>query len=403
MYCSNCGEKIEDDWQLCPNCGQKIKEDPDLSKDQQADSPEENSPEKSGPEENGPEGNSPEGNPDQLGIFRKVQYWINMFLDIAIAVVFALYGRFLAAIILAVAGVIICPKLLNKVEWKKRTFIVSASIMLTAASVVVFVETPKEESEDNRIQVQDEQSDKKVTEKENKKTVPTEEVKTPEPETQEPAAEEQYSGSDEQALAFTDNWYQRYADFVSEDGKTLSLDELAGMDLLAVKLNGNSMAYTVQLNPYTRGSDGAYIYDMKLDGGKKIGELQYYPAQNNRVIFTTSDENLVFSPAGLSNSAGYSGGYEADYSWYVDHDIFSRGRMGDILEVVCQNDVRLEVEFVSTDGTRIGWTFNAEPDEIGGQGELIYYGDVVMIYYPKDHHIEIQTGDGRVAGSYYSI
>lgn len=76
--------------------------------------------------------------------------------------------------------------------------------------------------------------------------------------------------------------------------------------------------------------------------------------------------------------------------------------MGDTLSVNCMNDSSLFVTFNGVNGDYMEWDLHIEPDQIGDDGELVYYygKDFVLKYYPDDSHIMIETSNDLLAGEY---
>lgn len=146
---------------------------------------------------------------------------------------------------------------------------------------------------------------------------------------------------------------------------------------------------------------GTYKYDGKISLNADDGSVNYGSSTNNDETGTDTDtqteNNAVEAETPTEESIGNS-----DYLWYQTHDSFVHTRVGDTLTVNCMNDSTLFVAFDGVNGDYFEWDLHTEPDQIGNDGELIYYygKDFALKYYSGDARIVIATSNDLIAGEY---
>jgi len=93
---------------------------------------------------------------------------------------------------------------------------------------------------------------------------------------------------------------------------------------------------------------------------------------------------------------------EVDRTWFLNYNLFEKEDGDGILSIEAINDALMNV-YHSAGRNYTEWGFSLKPEEIGSEGEYVYYfgKDLKMSYYPDDHHILIDSSDEEYAG-YYS-
>lgn len=92
---------------------------------------------------------------------------------------------------------------------------------------------------------------------------------------------------------------------------------------------------------------------------------------------------------------------EVDTTWPLNYNLFEKEDGEGILSIEIMTDALMNV-YHSAGGNYTEWGFGLKPDEIGSDGEYIFYSDddLKMSYYPDDHHILIDSSDEEYAGYY---
>lgn len=149
--------------------------------------------------------------------------------------------------------------------------------------------------------------------------------------------------------------------------------------------------------------DSVYRNYMQYVGGisNNIASTERGINNQSTVISENSETNHVQNSTDIVNENNSVS--ENDKFWFKEYDSFYHVRAGDELSVNDMNDTLLFVSFFGINGESMEWELNLEPDEIGVDGEFIYYygKDFRLSYYPSDHHIYIETSDDLYSGEYW--
>lgn len=232
----------------------------------------------------------------------------------------------------------------------------------------------------------------------------------------------------EQIFSFNKKWYTQYTCFLADNGAKLDIKSQED-DTIHIQINGSDYR-TFKASNYTAGNNFDYVVYTCEDGSK----FEYFPEYNDsltgvdnyvpRIFFAQMDEGVVEESYYVENGMDFKcralpnttidknneeeddderTAFEDNSLWFHDYSSFYRVREFGDLSVYTQADTVLYVSF-SIDGEEDqGWLLDLEPNETGADGELIYYGegDFELVYYPSDHHILIETTNGRYSGEYW--
>lgn len=241
-------------------------------------------------------------------------------------------------------------------------------------------------------------------------------------------------------------WYLHYKSFVCDKNYlsvkfTKAYGDEGSLDIICYNPDGEALAgWNIKLTYDEKGTDGDFIYHVNQDSYFADGKdqiLHFYP-KDKHIYIETSDsqvagtyeydgdvslnaddgsvdygeevdvdekntteaqeESVVTEPEAAIGSSDSNN----DYLWYQNHYSFVHTRVGDTLSVNCMNDSSLFVTFNGVNGDYMEWDLHIEPDQIGDDGELVYYygKDFVLKYYPDDSHIMIETSNDLLAGEY---
>lgn len=243
-------------------------------------------------------------------------------------------------------------------------------------------------------------------------------------------------------------WYYYYQNFLSPDSQrkvsvSLTLwdeyndDERSLFIVLWNERMQRCITLLTRLNYNEVGEDGAYIYypyhtipsEIVAATDTESFEyiLKYYPTDHHievesadqyaAGVYDCADEIVEYDDVQedsisesyetdnetLTNNIDDTSISEEDNLWFLNYDSFYHVRAGDELSVCAMNDALLLVSFYGINGDSMDWELDMEPNEIGSDGELIYYygKDFRLNYYPSDHHIYIETSNDIYSGEYW--
>lgn len=388
MFCTKCGRKLEDDWKVCPGCGQKIDtyEGADTTNEDVIQDV----------------GNQSDSNEtikaEKMDKLNTVRFWGVAICGFIIGIVTLVAGSPLTGILIMLAGLLFCPAIMNRFSWKGRVLIIIAAVALCFVGAR-FYNGDAEGMPD-------------------------------------------YVGiwSKKQAVSLPDNDLEHLiscsADEIIEYG---FIQSDTTEDMFKTEDNGVSVIY-----------DGTKLYAMTIDTeeynfhgiklGMTMGEAvnlakdEYsveYQNESQLILLNKDRDIMMTAETALEEEGTISriGIYldekmieeqleiikkqqsddelqsrairDEDRIWFTYYNQFQKLDGSERLGVVALTDALLSVRWMSgTDS--VEWQLAPEPAAIGSDGQMIYYygKDIVLSYYPDDHHISIQSSETGFAGEY---
>ena len=232
------------------------------------------------------------------------------------------------------------------------------------------------------------------------------------------------NGNESIQLEISDMWnpeitlaVQHYADEMSPDTLwyfDLSYDKKGKNEELIYVPEKNfwtDYEYTLYYYPedchiYIETEDSSIAGEYQFEGEYSRDEWMEFAEQNVKDVKLPENSMIDNGNIGKNDSSDISPEYDTlagvDELWFITYHTFTKEGTEDVLRITAMNDALLYVEFDGADGDWGEWDFNTQYDEIGKDGELIYYygKDFVMSYYPNEHRIHIETSNDIYQGDY---
>lgn len=155
----------------------------------------------------------------------------------------------------------------------------------------------------------------------------------------------------------------------------------------------------------THSDDASLKNTIYNDDGSVIESYEYKDGEG--LVYFKDDGLLYWDD--WKNNQGQRCMFEKDmgqenYDWYREYNKFQEINGSASLEMYVQNDVVIWVDAYLGGQLLTSFSVSVEPDEIGENGEYIYYdGGITMIYYPEAQNIMIEATAGMIDGRYLPV
>lgn len=361
----------------------------------------------------------------KLSKLNTLRFWCAMISGMIIGVIMLILGSPITGIMILIAGILLCPKLLNKYSWKKRILLIIIAVILCLVGAMFYNGNTEDMPEYMGILSNEE------TKGDNNKDIQMESQPISDGSRFQVGETVEFKTVDESTLLITiKDWGKckdmtgkvvMFMDYIIENNGDKA--EVVGEEFFTAYADGYHVgsayaveeANTVFATELSKGrkADGTMYLDINPDEAKVI-EVE---CADSVFVIKDIDNGINKTQNETSDSINYNNENEANQNseewddpiandtelWFLDYDSFYHVRVGDELSVCAMNDALLLVSFYGINGDSMDWELDMEPNEIGSDGELIYYygKDFSLNYYPSDHHIYIETSNDIYSGEYW--
>lgn len=352
MKCKKCN--FEADTKFCPNCGEKMEDENNVSVTKVLCEAYK-----------------------QHKMTRLKLAFLGAFM---VAVIAFCMGLVSAGVLFTVAGVLISPFVLKKLQGKKKYLVIALSIILMIWGAYSWWCTVGNSTIDSVKEYKDPDCDYSIGEY----------IELPEYE-----VEWSYSnveGTEYVIASYTDNEKKVDVIFVVYDCPEL-YDVLVNDESNADLYNEyNSRLFGIE-------SDEDATEKQASEEERETQETKKEVKETEKVTEKVKETKKVEETKEVQQTTVM----EPDLKWYIDYNNFYSEDGKSTMEIWCQNDIMLMIQ-IKTGIAMNDYTVNAEPCEIGPDGELVYTDDInycTITYYPDGNYIKFENAEGLMNGIYY--